>query len=254
MIRVNADEERVVPLQHGAQFRSDALGQKDRNTRADADKFHVRNRPQRGEQLVQFVIAEKQRIAAAQENVADFRVLTDIVQLIRKTRMEIVSARIADQPRTRAITAIGRAAVGDQEQHAVGIPMHQARHRRVRVFAARIGHFPRCRVGLLQPRDDLPTDGTMFIRRIDQVEKIGRDGERQLVIGQLRAGVFLRRQRGHQPRQLFEPGDAVLKLPVPVVPIRVGNIVPETTAGGDKALESAGGTAFVAAIFRGSFN
>ena len=46
MIRVNAHEERVKLLQHCAEFRRDTLRQKCRNSRADAEEFHMRNRAQ----------------------------------------------------------------------------------------------------------------------------------------------------------------------------------------------------------------
>jgi len=36
----------------------------------------------------------------------------------------------------------------------------------------------------------------MFIRRINQIEKVGCDGQRQFVVRQFRAGEFLRQERG----------------------------------------------------------
>ena len=86
-------------------------------------------------------------------------------------------------------------------------------------------------MGFLDARDDLPADGAMFIRRINEVEKIGRDGERELVVGEFRAGVLFRCERGHQTLQLFQRRDAVLELPVPVVPVGIGNVVPEAAPG-----------------------
>jgi hypothetical protein len=49
----------------------------------------------------------------------------------------------------------------------------------------------------------------MFIRGIDQVEKIRRDGQGEFVIGEFGAGVFLGRQRRQQPLQLVERGDPI---------------------------------------------
>ena len=152
----------------------------------------------------------------------------DVLDLPVELGMKIVAAGVADQPRARAITAIRRATVGHQKQHAVGIAMHQSGHRRMRIFAARIAHFPRRGVRFLDARDDLPADRAILIRRVNQVEEIRRDGQRQLVVGQLRAGEFLRRQRRHQPLKLLDRGDAVLELPVPVVPVGIGNVGPKT--------------------------
>ncbi len=115
--------------------------------------------------------------------------------------------------------------------------MHQAGHGRMRILAARVAHFPGRRVRFLDARDDLPANRAILVRRINQVEEIGRDGQRELVVGQFRAGIFLRRQRRHQPLQLFEGRDSMLELPVPVVPIRVGNVAPKSPAGGVKLLE-----------------
>ena len=110
--------------------------------------------------------------------------------------------------------------------------MHQSGHGRVRIFAARIAHFPRSGVRFLDARHDLPANRTVFIRRINQVEKIRRDAERELVVRELRARQFLRRERGQEFLQLLDRGDAVLQLPVPVVPVGVRNVVPETPTGG----------------------
>ena len=71
----------------------------------------------------------------------------------------------------------------------------------------------------------------MFIRWINQVEEIGCDREREFVIGQLGAGILLGGERRHQPLELFERGDAVLELPSPVIPVGIGNPVPETPSG-----------------------
>ena len=102
----------------------------------------------------------------------------------------------------------------------------------MRIFAARIAHFPRRGVRFLDARNDLPADRAIFIRRINQVEKIRRDGERELGVRQFRAGKFLRRERGQKSLQLLHRGDAVLELPAPVVPVGVGNVAPEAASGG----------------------
>ena len=179
----------------------------------------MRNRPQPAQQILQLFIVQQQRVAAAQQHVADFRMLGDVVDLPVEIGMKIVAAGVAHQPRAGAIAAITRATVGDQKQHAVGIAMHQARHRRMRVFAARVAHFPGGGERFLQARHHLAANRAILVRRINQIEKIGRDAQRQLVVGQLRAGQFLGRQRGQQRLQLFHRGDPVFHLPAPVVPV-----------------------------------
>ena len=212
-------------------------GRKRRDARADAQKFHVRNRAQPAQKIFQLVVAQQQRVAAAQQHVADFRMRGDVGDLLVEFGMKIVAAGVADEPRARAVTAIRGAAVGDQKQHAVGIAMHEAGHGRMRILAARVAHLPRRGVGFLDVRNDLQADRAMFVRRINQVEKIRRDGQRELVVGQFCAGEFLRRERGHQSLQLLRRGDAVFELPAPVVPVGIGNVVPEAAAGGVKFLQ-----------------
>src|ERR1051325_8192961 len=77
----------------------------------------------------------------------------------------------------------------------------------------------------------------MFVRRINQIEKIRRDAERKFVIGEARAGDFLRRERGHQAFELFPRTDAVLELPAPVIPIAVRHVAPEATTGGTELFQ-----------------
>jgi hypothetical protein len=87
-------------------------------------------------------------------------------------------------------------------------------------------------------RDDLLTDRAMLVHRVNEIEKIRRDGEREFVVRQFRAGEFLGRERGHQPLQLLRRGDAMFELPAPIVPISVGNIAPKAATGGVKFLQA----------------
>ena len=73
VVRVNADEQRVILPEHRAQLRRDALRQEDGYPRADPQKLHVRDGAQPAQQMVQLLVAEQQRVAAAQQYVAHFR-------------------------------------------------------------------------------------------------------------------------------------------------------------------------------------
>jgi len=84
-------------------------------------------------------------------------------------------------------------------------------------------------MSLLDPGNDLPPNRAQFVRGINQVEEVRRDGQRQLVVGKCRPGVLLGAQAGHQPLQLLHRRDPVLQLPVPVIPVRVGNVPPIAT-------------------------
>ena len=222
----------MILAQHSAELRRDALRQKNRDARAEAEKLDVRNGAQPAEKMFQPFVAEQERVAAAQEHVPHLRVVADVLDLAVELGVKIVSARIAHEPRAGAVTAVGRATVRHQKQYAVGVAMHESGHRRMRILAARVAHFPRRGVHFLDAGNHLPADRTVFVRRVDQVEKVRRDGEGQFMVGQSGARVFLRRQRRHQPPELFERRDAVFELPAPVVPVSVRHVRPEAAPGG----------------------
>ena len=83
--------------QHLTQSGRDTLGQKDWNARSDAQEFDVRDGPEAAQEILQFLIAEQQRIAAAQEHITNGRGAPDVVDLILEVRMEIIAGGIADE-------------------------------------------------------------------------------------------------------------------------------------------------------------
>src|ERR1043166_3487734 len=202
MIRVHADKQRMIFSENRAKLRCNDWCQKNGNTRANAQELNVRNVSQLPQQLFDLVVAEQQRVAAAEQHVTYCRCAADIINLLIEVRVKIVSTRIADQSRAGTIPAIRRATVGHKEQYPIRITMHQTRHGRMRVFPARVTHLPRRRVRFLHARNYLPADGTILIRWIYKVEEIRRNPQRELAIGELGARKFLRCQRRHQPLKL----------------------------------------------------
>ena len=91
---------------------------------------------------------------------------------------------------------------------------------------------------LFDSGNDLPPDRAIFIRRVNEVEEEGRNAQCEPGVGQLRAGVFLRRERRHEPLQLAQSGNAVAELPLPTVPVFVRNVAPKCFAGRVKSFES----------------
>src|SRR5205807_4055850 len=108
--------------------------------------------PQLPQEMFEFVVTEQQRVAAAEQHVPDGGCAANVINLLVEARMKIVPAGIAHQARACAITAIRRATVGYQEQHPIGIPMYEARHRRVTFFTARVVQFPGSRMSFLDTR------------------------------------------------------------------------------------------------------
>src|ERR1700742_4914543 len=84
MIDVNAHTKRMILLEHRAKLRRDALGEKDRNPRADAEKFDVRNRAQSAQHLLELGIAEEKRVATGQKDVAHFSMFLEIFEGVFK--------------------------------------------------------------------------------------------------------------------------------------------------------------------------
>ena len=118
---------------------------------------------------------KNQRVAAAQEDVAHFGVLFEITECFLEIGVQFLFADAADDAAARAIAAIRCATVGHEKQNAVRIAMDQARHRHVRIFAARVGHVVRRRPGFFDPRNHLAPDRIVRIVARDQVEKMRRD-------------------------------------------------------------------------------
>src|ERR1051326_249181 len=206
-------------FQSVAQRVGDALRQENWNSSANPQELDMRNRPQTAKQMVELFIAKKQRIPAAEQDVTNRRSAPDVIYLPVEFRVKVVSGRITNQARARAIPAISGAAVGDQEQHTIRIAVHQPRHRRVRIFATRVQHFPRSAMGFLKPRDYLPANRAILVCRVHEVEKIWRDGQRQLPVSQRRACTLLRSHGGQQTLKLVERRYSMLQLPLPIVPV-----------------------------------
>ena len=179
--------------------------------------------------MVEFLVGEQQRIAAGEKHVAHLRVRLDVAESLLVFRVEVVVLRVADEPAARAIAAIGGAAVGDEEQHAVGITVDEAGHGGVFVLAERVEHLARGNHHLVTARDELLAQRAIGVPAVDEVEKIRRDRERKLLVGEEATG-FLGRRECHMPLELLHRRDAVLQLPSPVAPIGFRHVLPKALA------------------------
>ena len=172
------------------------------------------------EQIIEPLVGQRQRVAAGDQHVADLGMVGDVIERLVPLRPaeRIVAARLAHHARAGAIAAIGRAEAGGEEQHAVGIAVHEARHGAMAVLAERI-------VGLAGRLEIFGADRDMRaaqrLQRVlarHQARVIGRDAERQralmadhrvaLVVGQHEDAL-----------ELGERADARARLPAPVVPL-----------------------------------
>ena len=151
MIRVNADEQRMIFPQHRAQFRRDALRQENRDARCRcAGTRRAGSRATARSKCSSLSSLNNSGSPPLSSTSRICGVLPDVLDLRVEFRMKIVAGGVADQPRARAIAAVTRATVRHQKQHAVGVTMHQARHGRMGVLTARVAHLPRRRVASLR--------------------------------------------------------------------------------------------------------
>ena len=74
VVEVDVDVERVVLLQHGHELRRDPLRQEAGHARADADDLEVRDGPQPGQDALEPRVAQHERVAARDDDVADLLV------------------------------------------------------------------------------------------------------------------------------------------------------------------------------------
>jgi hypothetical protein len=105
------------------------------------------------------------------------------------------------------------------------------------IFAARVFHFPWGEVGFFDSGNDLAANRAIFIGRVDEIEEVRRDGHGQLGIGEDGSSSFLGGEGRKKFFELLDGGYPVLELPLPVVPLVIGNMGPKATSGGFEFLE-----------------
>jgi hypothetical protein len=219
VVEVHAHPDGAVFFEDLAELRRDALRQEHRDARADADELHVLDRAQAAEQVLELLVRQQQRVAPGEQHVADLRVRLDVAQRLLVFGMKVVVLRVRNQPAARAIAAVGRAAVGHEEEHAIRIAVHKARHRRMLVLAERIQHLPSDEITISSARGmTCLRIGQSGSKRSIRLKKYGRDRQGELVLGEEQPA-FLRRRERHILLQLRDRRDPVLELPRPVLPI-----------------------------------
>src|SRR5207237_7098170 len=119
MVYVHAHPERMIFRKHRAKLRRDPLWQENRDARADPEKLDVRNRAQAAQNFLELIVAENERVAAAQKHVAHFGVLFEVAERFLEIGVQFLFANAADHAAPCAISAIGSAAISHQKQHAV---------------------------------------------------------------------------------------------------------------------------------------
>src|SRR6266516_5696499 len=106
MIDMHSHPERMMFGENRAQLRRDALWQKNRDPRADAEELNVRDRAQSRKQLVDLIIGENQCVAPAQQDIPHFSVSLQIAKAFLEIRVQFLFSRSAHHPAAGAIPTV----------------------------------------------------------------------------------------------------------------------------------------------------
>ena len=220
MGEVEAHPQRMMLLEHADQRARHPHGQHDRHFGAEPHELDMLDGAEPPQQIVEPLVGQRQRVAARDQHVADLGMVGDVSERLLPLRPAegVVAAGLAHHARAGAVAAIGRAEAGGEEQHAVGIAVHQAGHHAMAVLAERI-------VGLAGRLQIFGADRDMgAAQRLERVfarhqaRVIGRDAERQrALMADHRVALVVRQHE--DALELGERADARARLPAPVVPL-----------------------------------
>ena len=216
---MHAQEQRVVAPEDGEQSIRDALRHHRGHLRPDAQDLDVLDRAQLAEQPIDFVVRERERVAAGDQDVAHLGVLANVLDAAGPPELARAAGRRgADHARPRAVATIGRAQVRREEQDAVRVPVHEAGHRAVVVLSERVVVLAHALRPFARAGDDAPADRIVRRRRIEEAEIVRRHRQRQRARTALERGALVIRELD-EALELLERVDAVAHLPMPVVPV-----------------------------------
>src|SRR6266446_3842984 len=235
MIDMHTHPKRMKLLKHLAEFGRNPLRQKDRYTRTDPQEFNVRNRTKALQNSFEFVVGKQESVSAREQDIADLGVSLQITVNLLKIGMKFLFSNTADDPASRAITAVRRTSVGDEKQNSVRITVNQPWYGHIAVLAARVGHFERRRNRFLDSRDHLPPNGAIWVRGIDEIEEMRSYRESKFVPREEHAGPLFVGEIDFAG-QLVESCDPIFELPFPVVPETRIDLGPVTWPVGGKPL------------------
>src|SRR5690606_24738303 len=125
----------------------------------------------------------------------------------------------ADEPCTRAVAAVDRAEVRDEQQHPVRVAMDETRDRARAVLTERIVLLARRDLELAERRHHGAAKRLIRILRIDQTHVIRRDARRQRPFVTANRVALVGGQPEHA-LELLGTANAIAVLPTPVVPFR----------------------------------
>jgi len=135
------------------------------------------HRSELGEDIFEPDVAQHQRVAAGNDDVADLLMSPDVIEAVLDVA-GVDLAGVADLALPGAEPAVGRATVRHQKEKPVGIPMDDAGHGRIVILGQRVGDaavFDQ----FGHVRDDLAVNRIAL--GLDQAGVIGRDLRLEMV-------------------------------------------------------------------------
>ena len=223
MVEVGIDPDGMILLQHVAQLGRDALRAHDGSAGTQANDLDVRNLPQLRDDILKSLIAHHQSVTAREQDVTHGGRVADILESLLDAIDAALVVGLTGKAATGAVTAVHRAHVGDQEQHAIGITVCQAGRGRILILMQGVEQIGSDLMCLKAGGDALAAHGIVRIIGIDEAQIIRSDSHTQGLQGLLDT-FFLLSSKAYILLEFLKGLDAVFHLPFPVIPLLVGNV------------------------------
>jgi hypothetical protein len=150
------------------------LRKNDGDAGRQTNRLYTRDPPDFADELGEPLRGHDQRIAAAHDDVTDFRVVAQILERVRELFERAYAASGADQAAAGAEATIDGASIGREEERAIGVATDEVRRDLVIRFAEWVAKITGDLAYFCRYRDDLPPNGARGV--------VGAD-ERQVVRG-----------------------------------------------------------------------
>src|SRR5262249_27243091 len=137
------------------------------------------NRPQAAEDPIELFFAQRQRVAAADQHVANLGRLPNVFKALFQAGLARHNLAVPDNARPRAVAAVGRAEIEGQEQNAVRIAVYESGSGAVAILTQRIVGLAGRAEELTRYRNDRSPQRLRRVLAVEQAHVIGRDADRQ---------------------------------------------------------------------------
>ena len=226
VVEVGVQPDGVILLQHVAQIFRNTHRAYDGSSGADTDDLHVGDLSQLLDDVFEDVIFHQKSVAAGEQNVSYDGSLSDVLDALIDIFQGTGAVRFASQSSSGAVSAVHGALVGDQEQNSVRISVGEAGSRGVFIFVKRVQHVRIASVVLSDNGNSLHSDRAAGIVRIHQGSIVRGDAHTEVLSDFADVCFFLFGEVNYF-LQVFNRGNSVRYLPMPVVPLLFGNVLPQ---------------------------